>query len=312
MARDERYKDIQLPQLRSFCLAATTGNFTAAAKALGLSAPTVWQQVRALERHLRTTLMRRRGRAVELTPEGRTLLDLVQPHVSGLDSLGSLFIHRQKLLPQPLTVAAIPYLVSSHLQRPIQEFTATQAAVRLKLHVLIWFQDVVRMVEQGQADLGIIFYDREAPRSPHLDYERLFDLRFALLTPSDHPLARKRRVTPQEIVRYPLIITPEGSFARRTLDQFLQRYDLGDRVHVVMETALLDNVCQYVAAGLGIALAHIAERAEPMANVRVRFLEFKAEAISAGLVVRKGTHLSEPARAFRETLQKFLNQRSAD
>jgi DNA-binding transcriptional LysR family regulator len=306
MARDERYKDIQLTQLRSFCLAATTGNFTAAAKALGLSAPTVWQQVRALERHLRTTLMRRRGRAVELTPEGRTLLELVQPHVSGLDSLGTLFVHRQKLIPQALTVTAIPHLVSSHLLRPIQDFTKTQPSVRLKLHVLIWFQDVVRMVEQGHADLGIIFYDRDAPRSPHLDYERLFDLRFALLTPLNHPLARKRKVTPDDVIRYPLIITPEGSFARRTLEQFLQRHELGERLQVVMETALLDNVCQYVAAGLGIALAHVADRAEVLPDVRVRFLDFKEEAISAGLVVRKGTHLSPPALAFRETLHRFL------
>src|ERR1700682_4064386 len=84
MGRNDRYKDIQLPQLRSFCLAATEGNFTTAAKVLGLSAPTVWQQVRALERRLHTTLLRRRGRAVELTPEGHMLLELVQPHVSGL------------------------------------------------------------------------------------------------------------------------------------------------------------------------------------------------------------------------------------
>lgn len=306
MARDERYKDIQLAQLRSFCLAATTGNFTAAAKTLGLSAPTVWQQVRALERHLRTTLMRRRGRAVELTPEGRVLLDLVQPHVSGLDSLGTLFVNRQKLLPQALTVAAIPYLVSWHLLRPVQEFTSAHPAVRLKLHVRVWFQEVMGMVEQGQADLGVLFYDREAPRSPHLDYERLFDLHFVLLTPAGHPLTRKKKLTPEDVVSYPLIVTPEGSFARRSLDQFLQRHDLAERVQVVMETALLDNVRQYVAAGVGISLAHIAEEDEPFPNVAVRSLEFKDEAISAAAVVRKGTHLSEPAREFQKTLRHFL------
>jgi transcriptional regulator of acetoin/glycerol metabolism len=37
-----RYKEIQLPQLRSFTLAATDGNLTTAAKTLGLSASTVW------------------------------------------------------------------------------------------------------------------------------------------------------------------------------------------------------------------------------------------------------------------------------
>src|SRR5213592_1177971 len=117
MGHNDRYKDIQLPQLRSFCLAASQGNFTVAAKSLGISAPTVWQQVRALERRLKTTLLRRRGRAIELTPEGRVLLELVQPHVSGLDSLEPLFVTRQALLPRPLTVTAIPYLTSSHLLR---------------------------------------------------------------------------------------------------------------------------------------------------------------------------------------------------
>jgi LysR family transcriptional regulator, glycine cleavage system transcriptional activator len=133
MARADRYKDIQLPQLRSFCVAATEGNFTTAAKALGISAPTVWQQVRALERRLKTTLLRRRGRAVELTPEGRVLLDLVQPHVSGLDSLEPLFVARQALLPRPLTVTAIPYLTASHLLRPVQAFCAAHPEVRLRL-----------------------------------------------------------------------------------------------------------------------------------------------------------------------------------
>ena len=46
MARKDRYKDIQLPQLRSFCVAATEASFTAAARRLGISTPTVWQQVR--------------------------------------------------------------------------------------------------------------------------------------------------------------------------------------------------------------------------------------------------------------------------
>src|SRR5262245_32393070 len=106
MGQSQRYKELQLPQLRSFCLAATEGSFTAAAKALGLSNSTVWQQVRALERQLRARLLRRRGRAVEVTDEGRLLLDLVQPHVSGLDSLSRLFEARRADLPQELVVAS--------------------------------------------------------------------------------------------------------------------------------------------------------------------------------------------------------------
>ncbi|MBY0524855.1 MAG: LysR family transcriptional regulator [Gemmataceae bacterium] len=307
MGREDRYKDIQLPQLRSFCVAATEGNFTAAAKALGLSPPTVWQQVRALERRLRTTLLRRRGRNVELTPEGRMLLELVQPHVSGLDSLEPLFLARQALLPKQLTVAAIPYLTSSHLLGPVREFRERFPDIRLKLQVCVWFDDVSRMVEQGQADLGVIFHDRDGPRSPHLDYEPLMDLQFALLTPADHPLARKKRVTAHDLVQYPLIVPPEGSYARRSLDQLLQRHDLADQAHVVMETPLLDIIRKYVAGGIGIALMHIAKEAEPTPNVHVRVFETWRDAISVVIVSRKGAHHSEQTREFQRIVRQCLS-----
>src|SRR6516225_7329574 len=122
MSQGHRYKEIQLAQLRSFCLAATDGNFTSAAKALGLSASTVWQQVRALERELKARLLRRRGRSFELTAEGRLLVELVQPHVTGLDSLRRLFQDRRTELPRELVVASGAYLLAHHLPEPIQRF----------------------------------------------------------------------------------------------------------------------------------------------------------------------------------------------
>ena len=54
MGRDQRYKykDIQLPQLRSFCLAGTEGNFTAAAAALGVRGCQAWQPTFAAPRRI--------------------------------------------------------------------------------------------------------------------------------------------------------------------------------------------------------------------------------------------------------------------
>lgn len=306
MSRTDRYKDIQLPQLRSFCLAATEGNFTTAAKLLGISAPTVWQQVRALERRLKTTLLRRRGRNVELTPEGQTLLELVQPHVSGLDSLEPLFAAQQQLLPQQLVVASIPYLVSSYLVEPVREFSLAHPAVKLKLQVCVWFEEVARMVEQGQADLGVLFYDRDQQRSPHLKYERLFDLRFALLTPAGHPLAQKKRILPQDVIEYPWIVPPEASFARRSLTQFLHRHHLDGQAHIVMETALLDIIKKYVAAGVGIAFVHIAEQGDPMPDIHVRFFDARRESIAVAAVFRKGAHRTPLAQEFQAVLRRLL------
>lgn len=308
MAQEQRYKEMQLAQLRNFCLAATERSFTAAAKSLGVTAPTVWQQVRALERRLHTTLLRRQGRQVILTPEGQLLLDLVHPHVSGLDSLEALFLARKANLATPLTVAAIPYLTSSHLLPPIREFTAAHPDARLKVQVCVWFDEVLRMVERGQADLGVMFYDRDEPRHPRLAYERLFDLSFVLLLPDGHPLVRKKQLKVEDLAEYPLIVPPPGSYARRKFDQLLQRHDLADKVHIVMEAALLDIIRKYVAAGIGIGAVHIGKDPEPTPGIRSRVFENEGESISVGMVTRSGAHLSELARAFADTVRRHLGE----
>ena len=306
MNRVDRYKEIQLPQLRSFCVVATEGNFTAAARVLGLSTPTVWQQVRALETHLKTTLVRRRGRAVELTDEGRVLLEIVQPHVSGLDSLESLFAVRQHQLRPELTVAATPYLASSHLPAAVRTFTNENPEVQLTLRVLIWIKQIVELVERGQANVGIVFQDRKEALPPQVDFEFVADLPFSLITPARHPLARKRVVTPADWAAYPLVVPPEGAYARRALDQVLAQHQLADRVRIVMETPLLDNIQQYVAAGLGIALVHIASDGVSPSQLHVRPLPDQADSIGVAVVTRKFAHLSGPVETFRETLRRSL------
>ncbi len=306
MGKTLYYKGIQLPQLRSFCAVATQGSFTAAARSLDLSKPAVWQQVRALERELKVTLLRQDGRGVQLTAEGRLLLKLIQPHVSGLDSLVRLFETQRSGLQQWLTVASTPFLVSHHLPPVIQAFTRDHPSVRLQLQVDAWTENVVNLVDQGRVDLGVIPYHREEPRPAGVEYEDLFTLQFVLLTAKDHPLARKRRVLPEDLVRYPLI--KAASYNYRTLETVLRQHDLLDRMRVVLETGSTDIILKYVALGVGIAVLYMGgEPDRPAAGVHLR--PFEAEGIDSlpvALMFRKGAYLPEHVREFRAMVRRFL------
>jgi DNA-binding transcriptional LysR family regulator len=311
MGQNQRYKELQLVQLRSFCLAATEASFTAAARALGLSNSTVWQQVRALERHLRARLLRRRGRTVEVTDEGRLLLELVQPHVSGLDSLGRLFEARRADLPQELVVASGAYLLAHHLPAAVQQFRALVPAVPVNLRVAAWTA-LQRLIERGEADVAILACDPDLPRSPYLEYEHLFDEPLTLMIPAGHPLARRKHIPPAELVKHPLLLPPKGGGDRKALDRYFRKHNLTDRVHTALVCGLVDVAAQYVARGVGIGLMYVTDEVLRTApGLQLKVLDAELERLSIEMAVRKSAHLPEYVQVFRRLVRQHLPTRES-
>lgn len=295
-----------MPQLRSFCLAATHGNFTAAAEELNLSVSAVWQQVRSLEELLGTSLLRRRGRAVELTADGRLLLEIVQPHLGGLDSLASLFEARRQEQPAQVSVASTDYLFSYNLPAAVQQFHADQPAVRLRFRSAKP-DEVLQLVERGEVELGIAPYDRDEPRNSALDYHDLFERQFTVLCAIHHPLARKRQLRPEDLVAHPMILPPRGSNSLRMVERILQRHQLIDRVNVMMESRSIGVVCHYAALGLGISLAYVGpEICRNLPGLKLRVFDTTLPTLPVALVLRRGHHLTPAARAFRDTVSRLL------
>jgi DNA-binding transcriptional LysR family regulator len=307
MGRRFRYKDLQLPQLRSFCLAATQGNFTAAAKVLGLSAPTVWEQVRGLERRLGANLLIRRGRNVELTAEGQLLLRLVQPHVTGLDSLERLFADHRTALPQRLSIASTPYMLAYHLVEPVQQFARQHPSVMVSLRPSVRLEEGMRLIERGQADVGVLSYNPNDPPSPDLCIEELFELYFTLLTTREHPLARKKKVTPHDLVQYPIITQHEGTHSRLALDRLLRRHQLAEQAHLVLESSHFDVIRSYVASGIGVAALYLGcAAARAMPNLHLRVFDPGREGLPVALVTRRGAHLAPAVEDFRAIVRSAL------
>lgn len=63
---------------RAFLVTAEEGSFSAAAKALGMTQPTLGRQVNSLETELGVALFERVGRGLELTPSGHELVEHVR------------------------------------------------------------------------------------------------------------------------------------------------------------------------------------------------------------------------------------------
>jgi DNA-binding transcriptional LysR family regulator len=236
------------------------------------------------------------------------LLGLVQPHVSGLDSLVRLFETQRLHLQQRLLIASTPYLIAHHLPGPIHAYRTAYPNVRLMLRDDFHADSVLRLIDQGQLDLGVVPYQPDEPRHPHLDFEDLFDLEFTLLTPARHRLAQLKRVTPAELVKEPIIMG--GGHNRTALENLLRRHHVLDSLQVVMESSSTDIIRKYVGMGLGIAVLYMGHEPDgPPKGLHLRPM-LDAPRLSVALVLRKGAHQPEHVQKFCALARQCLGTRS--
>src|SRR5690348_16120284 len=111
-SKSRAYKETTAQQLRSFHEVARLGSFAAAATALSLANPTVWQQVRALERDLGTRLLEPSGRGCRLTEDGKIFAELVGPVVASLNSLKRRLHEARGQQKTRLVVATTPRILA--------------------------------------------------------------------------------------------------------------------------------------------------------------------------------------------------------
>lgn len=78
---------LSLVNLETLCWIARLGTFTAAAQRLNTTQPAISNRVRELEHRLGVRLFQRRGRKMELTIQGRHLVDQAQPLLLRLEDL---------------------------------------------------------------------------------------------------------------------------------------------------------------------------------------------------------------------------------
>jgi DNA-binding transcriptional LysR family regulator len=300
------YKEVTLQQLRSFLETARQGSLAAAAAALGLAQPTVWAQVHALERHFGTPLVKPSGRGCQLTEAGRLLAELVGPSLAGVGSLKRRFQEARAEVEVSLVVATTSRILVEDLPECVAEFSRRYPRVHLTLRDLT-VEEVIAAVERGEADLGVTV-PWPVPPSPWLLYEPACELDILLLTPKDHPLARRRRITPEDLCAFPIVNAAE-SFKDRVMAALLDKLGLFRTQPRRVEVSYVPAIRRYVALGLGIGLIAGRPSPKPPADLHERSMSRFFPRVTLYLVWRQKIPPQEPAGAFVEIVKETLNRK---
>lgn len=298
------YKDIRLQQLRSFCETARLGSLTAAAASLGLAQPTVWEQVHALEHLFGSKLIEREAHGCRLTETGRLLLEFAAPLVAGIDSLPRAVQQAQEQTETWLAIASTPRIFVEDLPPVVVAFGERHPRVHLRLFEMR-HEEVATAVESGEADLGLACGPRRCPDNATLRIEPAYELDVILVTPLDHPLARKARVVPGDLLHYPLVNAP-SSFPDLAIDAQLSQLGLFLAAPRRLEMSYTATIRRYVALGFGIGLVVGLPQQPPSQELHERSLSRHFGRVNVNLVWRKGEVQHGPIQTFLQILRTTL------
>jgi LysR family hca operon transcriptional activator len=241
---------MELRHLRYFVAVAEEGSVTLAAeRRLHTAQPSLSRQLRDLEAEVGAQLFVRSVRGVELTAAGRAFLDHARLALAQVEAAGE--AARRAAHP------AKPSFVLGFLIGTEMEWFPE--AVRLlrdelpNIEVTLASQDSPALAAdllRGKLDLAFL---RPEPGMPDLAYRHLVAEPFVVALVSDHRLAAREAVAPQDLIGEPFIgMGNQAPTLRIVIDDYIARSNL--RLAATHEATGLSNAISLVASTGGVAL----------------------------------------------------------
>lgn len=236
-------------RLKVFCAVAERLSFTQAAATLYLTQPAVTLQIKALERELGVRLFDRAGGRVQLTKAGSVLFDYAKRiaalYAEAERAVGEVIGEERGELPLAASTTIAQYL----LPPLIGKFNAVYPGIEVKL-LSDNTEGVIRALDQSRCKLGLI----EGPVGRRdLHARRFVEDEIVCIVAADHQWANRPEVTPQCLLKEPLIMREHGSGTRRVIEAAMKRARLNlKRLRITMELDSTEAIKSAVEAGLGV------------------------------------------------------------
>ncbi len=296
-------KPLDAQSLRLFVAVCEQGSLAAAAQEQALVASALSKRIAALEADTGVVLLQRGRRGVVPTPAGEALLRQAREILAGMDRARAELADFGRGVRGSVRVLASTSALAQRLPDDLAGFLAAQPGLRIDLAEIV-SPEIVRQVQQGSADLGVL-WDRADCADLQVHPYRADRLCVAVVP--GHPLARRGQLRFAEVLQHELIgIGPGG-----LMDALIRRQAalLGLLPHYRAQASGIDAASRMAAAGLGLAIVP-QEAATPFAGAgRLRLLPLHEDWARRALVLvtRAEPLCSTPTRLLRAHLQALAS-----
>lgn len=287
MGQVKRVRGFDLRQLEYFCAVARMGSFTKAAEDLGITQPSLSEQIARLEQGLGAALFERLNRRVELTPLGEAILGKAQALLEDAAALPDHFERAREGVHGPLRVGAIPTILPYFLTPRLKEFAERYRDI--DLHVREGTTaELADQVLDGMLDVAVVSLP---VAGAGLVMKELFREALYLAVPEGHPLASAAKVRLRRVSEERLVILKDGHCLR---DETLAVCDRARaRFAGQFEAEQFLTIFELIRAGFGVGIVPEMARGlsagcklieiEPKASRRVGYIRLQRRYLSKAL-----------------------------
>lgn len=215
---------MDLRALEHFLVAVEHGNLTAAAAELDVSQPALSKSLKRLERELGVRLVERGRFGIVPTPFGETLVAHGKAVRAELRQAKGSIQALAGAQRGSVVIGCGPTEATRLL--PLAITRLVKANPELRFTVLYGLNEALMpMVRQGEVDFALSSVPGFSS-DPDLVHESLFIETACVVARAKHPLARRKPVSPAELLDFPWILARRHELERRALDGLFHEANL--------------------------------------------------------------------------------------
>ena len=239
---------MEFHQVRYFLAVAEGGSFTRAAKACGVSQPALTAAIKRLEGEFEGELFTRGRGGAKLTPLGEMMLPRMQRIAREQQAVDEVARNFRTLESASLRIGVLATVGPARIAPLVHAFNVRAPGVELEL-TLRDASELLARVADGDLDLAVGSASTALP--PWAVARRLYDERYVVLLPPEHPLLRSESLTLSDLHQQPYLDRLSCERREELLDVCNAR---GVELTPVFRSSMEAWVESLVDAGMGFSL----------------------------------------------------------
>lgn len=236
-------------QLHYAEVALRSGSMRQAAHELGITQPSLSQQIQRLEEDLGVVLFVRTSSGVSPTSAAELLIPHLRALLRAERAMRQAASAISNIRVGELRIGSVPTACRLLLPAAVQQFRQEHPNIEFQVTER-GSDEVYDAVTKGDFDLGLVSRFISEPPSPQVSTIDLCATGLMVCVPLVHPLSTQDVILPDELEGEPLIAFQSGYMLRRILDKL----SAGRRLNAVFQTASSDTARALVSAGVGLAI----------------------------------------------------------